>query len=102
MMMMTIMSAEGFSCWYPKGGGVCCFGSFFLSVRFDLISILKHLARIILSTRRQYTMAARAPESPFERDLKDLHLVYDYNVPDAQGKRERWRYEIWFFSEVRL
>ena len=45
-------------------------------------------------------MAALATQSPFAKDLKDLHLVYDYNVRDAQGNPEKWRYEIWFFSEV--
>lgn len=47
-------------------------------------------------------MTALTPDSPFAKDLKDLHLVYDYNAQDAQGKPEKWRYEIWFFSEVNL
>lgn len=41
-----------------------------------------------------------AADFPFAKDLKDLHLVYDYNVQDAQGNPEKWRYEIWFFTEV--
>lgn len=47
-------------------------------------------------------MTALTPDSPFAKDLQDLHLVYDYNAQDAQGKPEKWRYEIWFFSEVNL
>lgn len=46
-------------------------------------------------------MAAPAPDSDFAKDLRDLHLVYDYNVQDAHGNPDKWRYEIWFFSEVR-
>ena len=45
-------------------------------------------------------MAAPAPDSDFAKDLHDLHLVYDYNVQDAHGNPDKWRYEIWFFSEV--
>ncbi|CAD6565587.1 MAG: hypothetical protein ASARMPRED_007350 [Alectoria sarmentosa] len=45
-------------------------------------------------------MAALATDFPFAKDLKDLHLVYDYNVQDAHGNPEKWRYEIWFFSEA--
>ena len=39
---------------------------------------------------------------PFAQDLQDVHLVYDYIVQDAEGKVEKWRYEIWFFSEVMI
>ena len=39
-------------------------------------------------------------EFPFTQDLQDVHLVYDYIVRDAEGKVEKWRYEIWFFGEV--
>ncbi|CAF9932879.1 hypothetical protein IMSHALPRED_009014 [Imshaugia aleurites] len=44
-------------------------------------------------------MAALTTDFPFAKDLQDFHLVYDYNVHDAQGNPEKWRYEIWFFSE---
>lgn len=47
-------------------------------------------------------MTEPATDFPFAKDLKDLHLVYDYNAHDAQGKPEKWRYEIWFFSEDRV
>lgn len=47
-------------------------------------------------------MKTLATEFPFAKDLKDLHLVYEYNVKDAQGNPDKWRYEIWFFSEVSL
>jgi hypothetical protein len=39
--------------------------------------------------------------STFAEDLKDLHLIYDYDAQDPDGKPEKWRYEMWFFSEVR-
>ncbi len=38
----------------------------------------------------------------FEHDMRDVHLVYDYNAKDSDGKPEKWRYEIWFFSESRV
>lgn len=36
----------------------------------------------------------------WEKDLKDLHMVYDYNAHDEEGNPEKWRYEIWFQTEV--
>lgn len=36
----------------------------------------------------------------FDSDLKDLHLLYDYDVTLEDGKHEKWRYEIWFSHEV--
>jgi phenolic acid decarboxylase len=39
----------------------------------------------------------------FNQDLKDLHLVYDYDAENPEsGKPEKWRYEIWFFSPHRV
>jgi hypothetical protein len=41
--------------------------------------------------------------SHFEKDLRDVHIVYDYNVRDASsGTSEKWRYEFWFFSSDRV
>lgn len=40
-------------------------------------------------------------QSNWDKDLKDLHLVYDYNAKDADGNPEKWRYELWIFSPVR-
>jgi phenolic acid decarboxylase len=41
--------------------------------------------------------------SQFEQDLRDVHIVYDYNVRDASsGASEKWRYEFWFFSSDRV
>lgn len=40
--------------------------------------------------------------STFNADLKDLHLIYDYDAQDAQGNPEKWRYEMWFFSQNRI
>lgn len=30
----------------------------------------------------------------FDRDLRDVHLLYDYDAQDAQGNPEKWRYEM--------
>nr|APP94191.1 phenolic acid decarboxylase [Brettanomyces bruxellensis]APP94192.1 phenolic acid decarboxylase [Brettanomyces bruxellensis] len=38
----------------------------------------------------------------FDDDLKDVHLVYDYDATDSNGRPEKWRYEIWFFSENKI
>lgn len=38
----------------------------------------------------------------FDKDIRDLHLIYDYNATDEDGKPTKWRYETWFFSESRV
>jgi len=38
----------------------------------------------------------------FDREIRDVHLLYDYNAQDKSGKPERWRYEMWFFSDSRI
>jgi phenolic acid decarboxylase len=38
----------------------------------------------------------------FDRDLRDVHLIYDYAAEDAQGQAQSWRYETWFFSDSRV
>ncbi|KAI9745414.1 MAG: hypothetical protein M1818_000948 [Claussenomyces sp. TS43310] len=38
----------------------------------------------------------------FDKDIRNLHLLYDYDARDAQGNPEKWRYEMWFFSEKRI
>lgn len=35
----------------------------------------------------------------FDQDIRDTHLLYDYDARDANGNPEKWRYEMWFFSE---
>ena len=40
--------------------------------------------------------------SSFDNDILDTHLVYDYDAQDSNGKPEKWRYEIWFFSDTRV
>lgn len=47
--------------------------------------------------------AAMTPElrALWEKDIKDVHLVYEYDAHDEQGNPEKWRYETWFFAEVR-
>lgn len=38
----------------------------------------------------------------FDHDIRDLHLIYDYDATNANGKPEKWRYEMWFFSHNRI
>jgi phenolic acid decarboxylase len=40
--------------------------------------------------------------STFDQDIKDLHLIYYYAAQDAQGNPEKWRYEMWFYSQHRI
>lgn len=32
----------------------------------------------------------------FDKDIRDLHLIYDYDAHDSNGKPENWRYEMYF------
>lgn len=41
-------------------------------------------------------------EDHFNKDLKNLHLIYDYAVEQDDGKQEKWRYEMWFYSFDRI
>jgi len=41
-------------------------------------------------------------EDNFNSDLKDVHLIYDYDAQDDQGNPEKWRYEMWFYSFNRI
>ncbi|TGO11715.1 hypothetical protein BTUL_0103g00120 [Botrytis tulipae] len=34
--------------------------------------------------------------SQFEKDIKDVHLIYDYAAHDANGNPEKWKYEMYF------
>jgi len=39
----------------------------------------------------------------FDTDIRDTHLIYDYDAANpATGAPEKWRYEMWFFSEDRI
>ncbi|CAI6340685.1 unnamed protein product [Periconia digitata] len=38
----------------------------------------------------------------FDSDILDTHLIYDYDAQDTDGKPEKWRYEIWCFSDTRV
>ncbi|KAH8178466.1 phenolic acid decarboxylase (PAD) domain-containing protein [Sarocladium implicatum] len=38
----------------------------------------------------------------FDKDVRDVHLIYDYNAESADGKPEKWRYEMWFYSHNRV
>lgn len=42
-----------------------------------------------------------ALDPSFNDNLRDVHLVYDYNAEDANGKPEKWRYKMWVISETR-
>jgi len=41
-------------------------------------------------------------DSTFDQDLRDVHLLYDYDVRVENGNMEKWRYELWIFSEDRV
>ncbi|GLA13408.1 hypothetical protein AnigIFM62618_010397 [Aspergillus niger] len=41
-------------------------------------------------------------DTPFDTDIRDRHLIYDYAAQDAQGNPEKWRYEMWFYNEDRI
>ncbi|KAG6618480.1 Phenol acid carboxylase [Phytophthora cinnamomi] len=41
-------------------------------------------------------------DATFDKDIRDLHLIYDYDAESADGKPEKWRYELWFFSHDRV
>lgn len=38
----------------------------------------------------------------FDEDIRDVHLIYFYDAEDADGKPEKWKYEMWFFSDSRI
>ena len=38
----------------------------------------------------------------FDRDIPDLHLIYDYDAANPDGTPAKWRYEMWFFSSDRI
>jgi len=40
--------------------------------------------------------------SSFQKDILDTHLIYDYDAQDASGNPEKWRYELWCFSDDRV
>ncbi|TVY18473.1 hypothetical protein LARI1_G002014 [Lachnellula arida] len=38
----------------------------------------------------------------FDKDIRDVHLIYDYAAHDEKGNPEKWKYEMWFFSHNRI
>ncbi|ORX95066.1 Calycin-like protein [Clohesyomyces aquaticus] len=39
----------------------------------------------------------------FSKDVLDTHLIYDYTAENpSTGAKEKWRYEMWFFSSNRI
>lgn len=41
-------------------------------------------------------------DSTFDTDIRDRHLLYDYDAQDAQGNPQKWRYELWCYNEDRV
>ncbi|KAF2855485.1 hypothetical protein T440DRAFT_474895 [Plenodomus tracheiphilus IPT5] len=41
-------------------------------------------------------------DASFDEDIRDTHLFYEYNAQDSEGNPEKWRYELWCFSEDRV
>lgn len=50
---------------------------------------------------RDRAMPPAFNKEAFEQDLHDVHLIYDYDAQDEDGKPQKWRYEAWFFSNDR-
>ncbi|KAL3423052.1 hypothetical protein PVAG01_04799 [Phlyctema vagabunda] len=62
-----------------------------------------HLHRTEICTMPATHATTEAHTIPlFDKDLRDVHLIYDYDAQDSEGKPEKWRYEMWFFSENRI
>jgi phenolic acid decarboxylase len=38
----------------------------------------------------------------FDKDIRDTHLIYDYDAQDEDGNPEKWRYELWCISSDRV
>ena len=46
---------------------------------------------------------SQSVKKAFAADIENLHLLYDYDVHNAEtGQDEKWRYEMWFHSEDRI
>jgi hypothetical protein len=43
------------------------------------------------------THATTSPSvlAQFDKDIRDVHLIYDYDAQDANGNPEKWRYEMY-------
>lgn len=38
----------------------------------------------------------------FDKDLRDVHLIYDYNAKDKDGNPEKWKYEMYVLPSLLL
>ncbi|PHH59524.1 hypothetical protein CDD81_2886 [Ophiocordyceps australis] len=41
-------------------------------------------------------------DESFSKDMHNVHILYDYNTQDENGKPSKWRYEMWFPSPTRI
>jgi hypothetical protein len=43
------------------------------------------------------THATTSPSAlaQFDKDIHDVHLIYDYDAEDSNGNPEKWRYEMY-------
>jgi hypothetical protein len=43
------------------------------------------------------THATTSPSvlAQFDKDIHDVHLIYDYDAQDSNGNPEKWRYEMY-------
>jgi hypothetical protein len=55
-----------------------------------------------MSTALPHYLTNTTLHPSFDKDIRDVHLIYDYNAQSSDGKPEKWRYEMWFFSHNRI
>ncbi|KAK0387010.1 hypothetical protein NLU13_5324 [Sarocladium strictum] len=55
-----------------------------------------------MSTSYPQFLSNTALDPSFDEDIRDVHLLYDYNAQAPDGTPEKWRYEMWFFSDKRI
>lgn len=36
----------------------------------------------------------------FDKDIRDVHLIYEYDAKDAEGNPEKWKYEMYVLEQA--
>ncbi|KAG2519482.1 hypothetical protein JM16_007061 [Phytophthora kernoviae] len=78
----------------------------------DFVGLTFHLAvsEAPVPRKFQVTMPITVPgyhtnttlHPSFDEDIRDVHLLYDYDAEGEDGTPQKWRYEMWFFSHDRI